>query len=255
LAEKERVAIPLDKIRGIIFDLDGVITSTAKLHFAAWKRMFDEYLEGRSQKEVSNFQPFQKSDYLAYVDGKPRYDGVRDFLASRQISLPEGNKDDSPDRETVCGLGNRKNKYFLEILGKEKPEVFQTSIEFIRSIRAKGMKTAIISSSRNCAQVLRATGTENLFDAKVDGLDLESLKIRGKPDPAMFLEAAKRIGIKPEYDAIVEDSQAGVRAGRRGSFGLVIGVARSDDHDELKASGANIVVSDLKDLEPNRPRN
>jgi beta-phosphoglucomutase family hydrolase len=249
LTESQRIAISQDKISAIIFDLDGVVTSTAKLHFAAWKKMFDEYLEKKSGR--GNFRPFEESDYLRYVDGKPRYDGVKDFLVSRKIRLPQGTSDDSPDSETVCGLGNRKNKYFLEIINKEKPKVYQTSVDFIRSIRGKGMKTAIISSSRNCAQVLRVTGTDILFDARVDGTDLESLNIPGKPDPAMFLEAAKRIGVIPERDAIVEDSLAGVEAGRRGNFGLVIGVARSGDGKRLKERGADVVVSDLKDLQVN----
>lgn len=236
--------LPRDRLDAFIFDLDGVITETQKLHSEAWKRMFDEFLKKRSADE----RPFDDSDYREYVDGKPRYDGVKDFLASRNISLPYGNKGDSTDAETICGLGNRKNKYFLEILQRKGPKVYQGSVDFIKDIRKKGVKTAIISSSRNCANILRATGTQDLFDARVDGNDLDSQGIAGKPDPAMFLEAAKRIDVKPDRSAIVEDSLAGVEAGEKGRFAAVIGVARAGNDQELRDHGATITVNDLNEL-------
>jgi HAD superfamily hydrolase (TIGR01509 family) len=222
--------------------------------------MFDEYLQKKKEEggrsERGDRRPFEDSDYRDYVDGKPRYDGVKDFLASRHISLPYGSKDDSPDAETICGLGNKKNNYFLEILRNKGPEVYDDTVEFIESLRQRGVKAAIISSSRNCAEVLRATRTQHLFDARVDGKDLDSLKIPGKPDPSMFLEAAKRINAKPEHSAIVEDSLAGMEAGKRGKFGLVIGVARSgkntkksEQAKKLEERGADVVVSDMKELE------
>ncbi|MGH2449296.1 MAG: HAD family hydrolase, partial [Chloroflexota bacterium] len=181
LTDTQKFVISPNKISAFIFDLDGVITSTARLHAAAWKQMFDEYIKKRSKRDNVQFEPFQDSDYRMYVDGKPRYDGVKSLLASRHISLPQGSKDDSGNTETVCGLGNRKNEYFLQILDKQSPKIFQTSVDFIHALRAKGIRTAIISSSRNCAQVLRVTGTQSLFDAKVDGMDLDALNIRGKP--------------------------------------------------------------------------
>jgi trehalose-phosphatase len=237
-----------DKIRAVIFDLDGVIADTADLHVAAWRRMFDEYLRKRSKGENVPFQPFRDSDYRTYVDGKPRYDGVEDFLASRRISIPHGSRQDSPDEETVCGLGNRKNNYYLHLLDKRGPRLYQSSVDFIHAIRARGLRTAIISSSQNCAQILRMTGTQDLFDVKVDGIDLDTLHIPGKPDPAVFLEAAKRIDTSPKEAAVVEDALAGVEAGRRGGFGLVVGVARSRNGRKLKERGADVTVTDLKDL-------
>jgi trehalose 6-phosphate phosphatase len=244
--------IHLDRIRAFIFDLDGVLTETARQHSKAWKRMFDEYLRGRSKKTNSKFEPFRDSDYREYVDGKPRCDGVRDFLKSRNISLPEGNQDDPPERETICGLGNRKDNYFHDILDKEGATVYQSSIDFIRALREKGIKSAVISSSKNCERILKATHIENLFDAKVDGNDLESLKIPGKPDPSMFLEAARRLKVEPSQAAIVEDSLAGVEAGKRGGFGLVIGMARGGDDAKLKKHGADVAVPDLEKLAPSK---
>jgi trehalose 6-phosphate phosphatase len=241
------VVIQPDKIRAFVFDLDGVLTDTEKLHVAAWKRMFDEFLRKRA-KDDGSFRQFQRSDYLKYVDGKPRYDGARDFLESRHVSIPYGSEQDPSDKETVCGLANRKNDYYRELLDEEGAEVFKTSVAFIKAIRARGLKTAIISSSKNCAKILRVTGTESLFDARVDGVDLESLGIPGKPDPAMFLEAARRIKVKPREAAVVEDALAGVEAGAHGRFGLVVGVARSRNARGLKKHGARVVVTDLKEL-------
>jgi trehalose 6-phosphate phosphatase len=242
------VLVRPDKIKAFIFDLDGVITDTASLHTAAWKRMFDEYLRERSKRYGVPFRPFTKADYRRYVDGKPRFDGARDFLASRHIHLPQGTSKDPPDKETIWGLGRRKNGYYLELLRKKGPNVYQTSIDFLRLIRKSGIKTAIISSSKNASQVLRLAKVRRLFDVKVDGRDLETLGIPGKPDPAMFLEAAARLKAKPGESAVVEDALAGVEAGRRGGFGMVIGVARTQDSRELKKHGADATVADLKEL-------
>ena len=241
--------IQLDRIDAVIFDLDGVITDTAKQHAEAWKRMFDEYLRTRSEKFATGFKPFEDSDYRMYVDGKPRYDGVKDFLASRQISLLYGAKEDPEDSETVCGLGNRKNSYFLKILDERGAELYQSSVDLIRALRSNGVKTAIISSSRNCTFILRSTGIQDLFDVKVDGLDLDTLKIKGKPDPSIFLEAAKRLTVRPERSVVVEDALSGVEAGRRGGFALVIGVSRTGNDRQLMEHGAHAIVRDLGEIE------
>lgn len=240
--------IQLDRINAVIFDLDGVITDTARQHAEAWKQVFDEFLRMRSEKYGTTFKPFGESDYRMYVDGKPRYDGVGDFLASRKILLPYGSRDDSETNETVCGLGNRKNGYFLKILQKEGVQLYQSSVDFIRILRRRGIKTAIISSSRNCDYIIESTGIQGLFDEQVDGVDLDELMIAGKPDPAIFQEVAKRLQVSPDRMAIVEDSVAGVQAGLRGGFALVIGVSRSQDKGALLEHGAHIVVNDLGEI-------
>lgn len=233
----------------VIFDLDGVITDTASVHRDAWKQTFDAYLAGRAEHSGGTSEPFSGADYRRYVDGMPRYDGVRNFLASRGITLPEGDPGDPPDRETVCGIGNRKNLEYLRVLEQGGATAFPSSIELVRGLRDRGVPRAIISASRNCAEVLRSVGAAELFDARVDGVVAEELGLPGKPDPAVFLEAARRLGVEPERAAIVEDAVAGVEAGRRGGFGLVVGVARSGNHDELSEAGADVVVSDLGELE------
>ena len=236
-------------LEAFIFDMDGVITNTANIHAAAWKQMFDEYLGKRSSELGEPFSAFDADvDYHRYVDGKPRYDGVKSFLDSRGISLPLGSPDDTPDKETVCGLGNRKNGYFLERLRRVGAQAYPSSIEFIKKLKAKGIPTAVISSSRNCAVVLESAGVGNLFETKVDGVDLHELGLRGKPAPDIFLEAAKRLKVKPERAVVVEDALAGVEAGRRGNFGLVIGVDRANQSAELKKHGADMVVHDLAEL-------
>ena len=243
------VTIQLDRIDAVIFDMDGVVTDTARTHAAAWKHLFDEYLRERADRSGEPFHPFDAdADYLRYVDGKPRYDGVESFLKSRGISLPYGGPDDPPDRETVCGLGNRKNQYFLARLKEQGAEPYQSTVEFIRALKAKGVRTAIISASRNCAEVLEAAGVQDLFDAKVDGVDADELGLKGKPDPAIFVEAARQLGVDPARAAVIEDALAGVEAGRRGGFALVVGVDRAGHADELKARGAHVVVPDLAQL-------
>jgi alpha,alpha-trehalase len=247
--------IDLRNSTAIIFDIDGVLTDTASTHAEAWKQLFDMYLKQRAEGHDEAFQPFDiDSDYLCYVDGKPRYDGVRSFLESRGISLPQGNPDDSPDKETICGLGNRKNRYFMERLKKYGAKPYESSIRFMKEAEERGLRTAVISASRNAEDVLKSADILGLFDVKVDGIDSDELQLKGKPDPAIFLEAARRLGVTPKETVIVEDALAGVEAGRRGRFQLVIGVDRAGKGEELKKRGADIVVRDLSELKIHRPK-
>lgn len=235
-----------DRYEAVIFDLDGVVTRTARLHARAWKRMFDEYL-ARSKEEQSPFD--EQGDYRRYVDGKPRYDGVKSFLLSRGIDLPQGQPDDPPDRETVCGLGNRKNVLFLELLKREGAQTFDSTLALIRALRRTGIRTAVISSSRNCAAILKSVGALDLFDVKVDGVDAQRLNLQGKPAPDIFLAAARQLGVRPDRAVVVEDALAGVAAGRTGGFALVVGVDRSGQAEALRKHGADLVVSDLAELQ------
>ncbi|WP_206604680.1 trehalose-phosphatase [Kineobactrum sediminis] len=229
----------------VIFDLDGVITQTAEVHARAWKRMFDDYLGTHTDKS----RPFDMdTDYRNYVDGKPRYDGVASFLASRDIELPYGDEKDSPDTETICGLGNRKNILFNETLKRDGVNVYDSSIALIKALHAADIHTAIVSSSRNCKAVLEAAGISDLFEARVDGVDLELLKLPGKPAPDMFLEAARRLASKPQRCVGIEDASSGVESLRAADFGCVIGVNRGDYEEALFKHGADIVVSDLGEL-------
>jgi len=233
----------------VLFDLDGVLTATAKVHAACWKRMFDDYLRMRATKKSESFFPFEiQSDYKTYVDGKPRYDGVRDFLKSRGIELPEGHPDDPPTAETVCGLGNRKNDMINDVLESEGVEPYEGSVALVRQLRGQGIKTAVVSSSQNCLAVLEAAKMADLFDARVDGDVASRLELRGKPAPDTFLAAATRLGVSPQRAVVVEDAISGVQAGRAGQFGLVIGVARKGEGDVLQDNGADVVVTDLSEL-------
>jgi alpha,alpha-trehalase len=235
-------------IHGVVFDTDGVMTDTASVHSAAWKEMFDEFLARRSEGPGDSFRPFEHEDYLRYVDGRPRYDGVRSFLRSRGIELPEGDPSDPPERETVCGLGNRKDQRFLEVIRERGVRRFESSVDLVQELRGRGVRVAVVSASRNMREVLDAAGIRDLFDATVDGVDTERLGLAGKPDPALFLEAAARIGVDPAEAAVVEDATAGVEAGHRGGFALVIGVGRSGDPDALLEHGADVVVADLAEV-------
>lgn len=237
--------LPLDRLDAVIFDMDGVATDTASVHTRAWKRLFDDFLSSRAGQ--APFDP--DADYRRYVDGKPRSDGVRDFLASRGIHLPEGDADDPPDRETVRGLGNRKNGFFRAALAEEGAQPYPSTVALVRELRARGVGTAIISASRNMDEVLEAAGITGIFDARVDGVVAAELGLAGKPDPAVFIEAASRLGVPPDRAAVVEDALAGVEAGRRGGFGLVIGVDRTGHPDDLLRSGADVVVGDLGELQ------
>jgi len=236
-------------MEAVIFDLDGIVTRTAEVHAEAWKQLFDEYLAARGRRLGEPFEPFdRRSDYLRFVDGKPRYEGVVSFLASRGIELPLGSPDDAEERETVCGLGNRKNRYFHDALKRTGAAPYPTTIELIARLRERGVRTAIVSSSRNCVAVLEVAGIRGLFEVKVDGVDAAELGLAGKPDPALFLEAARRLGVEPAHAAVVEDAISGVEAGRRGRFGLVIGVDRARQHEVLAAAGADLVVADLGEI-------
>ncbi len=230
----------------VIFDLDGVVTRTAKVHAAAWKRLFDDYLRDRAKAGGGAFEPFDiDADYRRYVDGKPRYDGVRSFLEARGIQLPYGAPGDSPELETVCGLGNRKNRLFQEQLESRGVEVYESTIALIRELRSRSVRTAIVTSSRNCVPVLEAAGLLDLFDAKVDGIDAERQGLKGKPAPDYFLEAARQLAVEPACAVVVEDAIAGVQAGDAGHFGSVIGVDRAGYAASLLQAGATVVVQDL----------
>jgi beta-phosphoglucomutase family hydrolase len=232
-----------------LFDLDGVITDTASVHAAAWKRTFDRYLREVSEREGKPFEPFEiNPDYFRYVDGKPRYDGVDSFLRSRGITLEWGDPDDPPGRETVCGLGNSKNAMFNEVLRSRGVQVFESSVALIQGLRSMGRRIAIVTSSKNCDAVLEAAGIQDLFDARVDGNVSMEKKLAGKPAPETYEEAARMLGVPPERSVVIEDAISGVQAGRAGGFGLVIGVARGDDPEVLRESGADIVVRDLVEL-------
>lgn len=238
-----------ERFDAVLFDLDGVLTSTAALHARLWKRMFDEYRDHLIAKGETAFPPFEiENDYRPYVDGKPRYDGVRSFLASRGITLPDGSSNDAPGFDTVCALGNRKDSYVGQALAEGGAETFPASIDFVRKLRADGFKTAVVSSSRNCRAVLQATGIEELFDARVDGTTAEARNLPGKPAPDTFLAAAADLGASAARSVVVEDAIAGVEAGAAGKFGLVIGIARHGDDTELKKAGADVVVGDLAEL-------
>ncbi|RRQ21014.1 trehalose-phosphatase [Thiohalobacter thiocyanaticus] len=231
-----------------VFDLDGVITRTARLHAAAWKALFDEYLKQHTPAD-DTFQPFDiESDYRRYVDGKPRYEGVRSFLEARGIELPYGSPHDAPDAETVCGLGNRKNRLFLQRLEAGGVEVFDTSIELIRALRDAGLRTAVISSSRNCQAVLESAGIADLFDVRIDGTDLQHSDLAGKPAPDMFLQACRRLDCDPARAIGFEDAVAGVQAAHAAGYGRVIGVNRDDQHQALREGGADLVIADLGEL-------
>jgi beta-phosphoglucomutase family hydrolase len=246
---ESRHAITRDQYDAVLLDLDGVITDTASVHAACWKQMFDEYLQKRAAQRGDEFRPFDAAaDYRLYVDGKPRFDGVRDFLGSRAIHLPEGSPDDPPDAETVCGLGNRKNDLVNKIIEDEGVVPFEGSVKLIRQLRQRGFKIAVVTSSQNCAAVLRAAKLDAFFDVRVDGNMILAEHLPGKPSPDTFLKAAKLLGVEPSRAVVIEDALSGVEAGAAGGFGLVIGVARKGNHDELRRHGAHLVVNDLGEL-------
>jgi alpha,alpha-trehalase len=236
------------RVDAAIFDTDGVITRTATVHAAAWKALFDEFLAARARSGGVGFREFTEDDYRRFVDGVPRYDGVARFLASRGISLPAGSPDDPPGDATVAALGNRKNEAFLAVVERDGVEPFDATVALVRSLRAAGVATAAISASENAAAVLAGAGVADLFDQRVDGLDARRQQLAGKPDPAIFLEAAVRLGVEPGRAAVIEDALAGVAAGRAGGFGLVVGVDRSGHPGELRDAGADVVVADLGEL-------
>jgi beta-phosphoglucomutase family hydrolase len=233
----------------VLLDLDGVITDTANLHAACWKQMFDEYLQQRAEQNGEVFRPFDiTGDYRLYVDGKPRFDGVRDFLTSRGIRLPEGSSDDPPQAETVGGLGNRKNELVNQVIEDTGIEPYEGSVKLIHQLRQRGFKVAVVTSSQNCETVLRAAKLNDCFEVKVDGNTIHAQHLAGKPAPDTFLMAAKLLRVNPARSIVIEDAISGVQAGLAGNFGLVIGVARKGNADELRNHGAHLVVSDLEEL-------
>jgi len=240
-----------ERLDAVLFDLDGVLTATAKVHAACWKKTFDDFLRAHADSSSEPFVPFDiDTDYKRHVDGKPRYDGVSSFLDSRSIRLPYGDSGDPVDRETVCGLGNRKSEMVVDALETDGVESYEGSVALVKLLRHEGFKTAVVSASNNCEAVLEAAGIAELFEVRVDGLVATRLKLPGKPAPDTFIEAARKLGVEPARAAVVEDAIAGVEAGRDGSFGLVIGVAREGDPRALREHGAHIVVSDLAELLP-----
>lgn len=234
-----------DHISACLFDLDGVLTGTAELHQLAWKETFDDFLR---QRDGEDFRPFTERDYGAYVDGRPRFDGVRAFLASRDIELPEGTDHDPADAATVHGVGNRKNELVLQIIDERGVRSFPGSVRYLEAARDAGMAIGVVTSSANGATVLSGAGLSSFVQARVDGVVIARDQLHGKPAPDSFLAAAKELDVTPAHTAVFEDAQAGVQAGRDGGFGYVVGVDRANQPDELRQHGAHVVVSDLAEL-------
>jgi len=241
--------ITRDQYDAVLFDLDGVITDTAKLHAASWKQMFDAYMRQRAAERGETFRPFDiATDYRLYVDGKPRFDGVRDFLTSRSIELPEGTPDDAPEAETIGGLGNRKDVLVNKIISEEGVEPYEGSVKLVRQLLQEGFKIAVVTSSQNCGAVLKAAKLDAHFEVQVDGNTIQAKQLAGKPAPDTFLVAAKILEVEPARAVVIEDAISGVQAARKGNFGLVIGVARTANAEELQSHGAHLVVKDLSEL-------
>jgi beta-phosphoglucomutase family hydrolase len=238
-----------EAITALLFDLDGVLTKTALVHDKAWKQTFDGFLEKRAAAEGVEFKPFDPgADYNEYVDGKPRYDGVRSFLESRDIAIPEGSPDDPPEAETVCGLGNRKNKLVLDLIERDGVEAYEGSVAFVKAARDAGLRRAVVSASANCQQVLQAAGIEDLFEARIDGNVTDEKHLKGKPASDTYLAGAEALGVEPAAACVFEDAVAGVAAGRAGNFGHVVGVDRVHHAAALREHGADVVVDDLGEL-------
>jgi beta-phosphoglucomutase family hydrolase len=248
MANAPKLDLP-DAITALLFDLDGVLTKTAVVHDKAWKQTFDEFLKKRAEAKGEDFVPFDSNaDYNEYVDGKPRYDGVRSFLESRGIKLPEGDPDDLPDAETVCGLGNRKNELVLKLIEADGVEPYEGSVRFVEAARAAGLRRAVVSASANCKDVLEAAGIADLFEARIDGVVTDERHLRGKPAPDTYLAGAEALGVEPAAACVFEDAVSGVEAGAAGHFGHVVGVDRVHHADALRAHGADVVVDDLGEL-------
>lgn len=242
-------SISKDLFDAVLFDMDGVVTRTADIHAACWKKMFDEFLQEEAQRTGRPFVPFDIAvDYNLYVDGMLRQEGVRSFLESRGIQLAPGNPNAPVDQASIWGLGNRKERMFMEMLQDKGVEVFADGIALLVGVRQLGLKTAVVSSSKNCRAVLQAARIEEYFDVRVDGVTVEQCGLSGKPAPDAFLHAAKLLGVSVERAVVVEDAISGIQAGRRGNFGLVVGVARKGDKEKLKQNGADMVVLDLRTL-------
>ena len=242
--------ITREQFDAVLFDLDGVLTDTSRLHAACWKKMFDKFLRKRAENSGEEFHSFSiTDDYYRYVDGRLRSDGVRDFLRSRTINLPEGDPDAPPESETVSGLGNRKNDMVNALMESEGIDVYPDSVTWVRLLREQGYKTAVVSASSNCTRVLNAAKILDLFDTIVDGTVAADLGLAGKPSPDTFLKAAEQLDAEPKRAVVVEDAISGVQAARSGGFGLVIGVARKGNAQALKENGADIVVASLDELQ------
>jgi len=248
ISDKRNIFMPEHLFKAVIFDLDGVVTNTAKLHTAAWKKAFDDYLQYRSQRDGTPFLEFTLEDYLAYVDGKPRYDGVKSFLESRDIHLPYGKPEDGKTDETVCGIGNSKNDAFRLVLEKNGVDVFETTVSLVRELKKNAIRVGVASSSKNCELVLKRAGLLEMFETRVDGVVSDELGLNGKPEADIFISAASNLGAAPSEAVVVEDAVSGVAAGRKGGFGLVLGIAREDNAADLRRNGADIVVKDLAEI-------
>ena len=246
VARRSALGLP-PAIRACLFDLDGVLTRTERVHAAAWKEMFDEYLRARAKPGLP-FTPFKHDDYLRFVDGKTRADGVRSFLGSRGIELPDGEPDDPVARETVQGLGNRKNDLVLALIARMGVEAYEGSVRYVHAVREARLRCGVVSSSANCRDVLAKADLAPLFDVVVDGTDAVAKHLSGKPAPDAYLAAAKGLGVPPALAAVFEDAEAGVEAGRMGGFGFVVGVDRSNRPHALRDHGADVVVGDLEEL-------
>lgn len=238
---------PNFNFQAAILDMDGVITNTALVHANAWKQLFDEFLK---EYKGSDYEPLKiETDYKQYIDGIPRHDGIRNFLKSRSINLPEGKPEDGPNDKTIYGLGHKKNLLFHERLKEEGVQVYDDAMEMIKKWKNERIKLAVVSSSRNCEQILEQAGLTKFFEVRVDGITLEEEDLKGKPEPDMFLKAAENLQAKAEETMVLEDAVLGVKAGKRGKFGLVVGVARDGERDSLKEAGADIVVKKLTELD------
>src|ERR1017187_9994029 len=238
-----------DGVTACLFDLDGVLTQTAKVHAAAWKAMFDEFLRGWAARHGQQFEPFDPArDYDEYVDGKPRYEGVQSFLAARGIELPQGTPGDPPAAETIDGLGNRKNELVLKMIHEHGVQPYEGSVRYVHAAKEAGLRRIVVSSSTNCRDVLKAAGIDDLFEQIIDGVVAEREHLKGKPAPDPFLAGARAVGAEPRQAAVFEDALVGVEAGRAGGFGIVVGVDRAGQADALRAHGSDVVVEDLADL-------
>jgi beta-phosphoglucomutase family hydrolase len=234
------------EVRACLFDMDGVLTDTASVHAEAWKQTFDAFLD---EHRGTGARPFDiEDDYEKYVDGKPREDGVRDFLAARDIQLPEGSPNDPPTEMTVYGIGKRKNNLVQKLIAERGVDVYEGSVAFVKAVRDAGLKTAVVSSSANTERILASAGMSELFDARVDGVTIAEERLNGKPAPDSFLRGAELVGHSPDDSAVFEDALAGVAAGRAGNFAITVGVDRHGEPDALREHGADIVVSDLSEL-------
>jgi alpha,alpha-trehalase len=247
--EDRNIRIDRSSFDAVIFDMDGVITSTASVHMAAWKELFDDLLRGETDDPAGSYQPFTQEDYRRYVDGKAREDGIRSFLSARGIDVPEGSADDSPGVRTIHGLAALKDSYFQKRLEQDGATAFPGAITLIGRLHEAGIGTAVISASRNAERVLSSAGVLDLFAVRVDGVTAAELGLPGKPDPAVFLEAARRLGVVPDRAVVLEDAQAGVRAASQGGFGMVVGVDRGGAEQGLLEQGADVVVTDLADIQ------